>query len=356
MSIGGGEPRGRGPRVRCACRGRQARSLCGGVLGVALLLTVTSGTAAPERILDLPQSRVFVDEMVSRHGFSAPALESLFTEARLLPRVVEAISRPAEAKPWYEYRPIFLTADRIAGGVQFVRAHREVLQRAEREYGVPAEIIAAIIGVETKYGQHTGRFPVVGAVATLAFQYPPRAAFFRGELEQLLLLSREEDVDPAALKGSYAGAMGLPQFIASSYRSYAVDFDGDGTRDLWRNPVDAIGSVANYLSRHGWKRGRPVALRAELRRADDPMGLVERGLKPHTPLRELYRRGVVFDGMPPGDELGSLMRFETTDGYEHWVGLQNFYTITRYNHSFRYAMAVYQLAQEIRAGDDETIM
>jgi len=356
MSRGGGEPRGRGPRVRCAGPGSQIRPLCGGVLGVALLLSVTGGTASPDQILDLPQTRVFVDEMVSRHGFSEPALERLFAEARLLPRVVEAISRPAEAKPWHEYRSIFLTTDRIAGGVKFLRAHREVLERAEREYGVPAEIIAAIIGVETRYGRHTGRFPVVGAVATLAFQYPPRAAFFRGELEHLLLLSREEDVDPAAIKGSYAGAMGLPQFIASSYRSYAVDFDGDGTRDLWRSSVDAIGSVANYLSRHGWQRGRPVALRAELRRADDPRGMVERGLKPHTSLRELYRRGVVFDGVAPGDELGSLMRFETTDGYEHWVGLQNFYTITRYNHSFRYAMAVYQLAEEIRAGDDETNM
>ena len=211
-------------------------------IGVLVMLLGSMSSAAvssvrAEGFLDLPEARAFIDEMAERHDFRREVLEQLFSSATPRESVIKAISRPAEAKPWYKYRPIFLTLERIEAGDRFWNNHREALQRAERLYGVPPEVIVAIIGVETRYGRNTGRFPVLDAVATLAFQYPKRAPFFRSELEHFLLLAREEGLDPAAVKGSYAGAMGWPQFIASSYRNYAVDFDGDGVRDLLSNPV-----------------------------------------------------------------------------------------------------------------------
>jgi membrane-bound lytic murein transglycosylase B len=272
----------------------------------------------------------------------------LLGQARFRSDIIEAMRRPAEAKPWYKYRPIFVTMARTRAGVQFWRSNEALLERAEREYGVAPEIIVAIIGVETRYGGYTGKHRVLDALSTLAFGYPKRAPFFRKQLEEFLLLTREEEVDPLKAKGSYAGAMGMPQFIPSSYREYAVDFDADGKRDLWNSTADAIGSVANYFRRHGWRDGEQVTLKARVRQRPDD-ALAEAGLKPSLPMQRLAGMGVEVKDSPPGDTLVSLVRLENRNGEEYWLGLQNFYVITRYNHSALYAMAVYQLSREILA-------
>jgi membrane-bound lytic murein transglycosylase B len=298
-----------------------------------------------------PQEReaevlAFVDEMVSKHGFDRQELTALMHRARFRGDIIEAMQRPAEAMPWHRYRSIFLTLSRARGGVDFWKANEALLARAEREFGVAPEIIVAIIGVETRFGSYTGKHRVLDALTTLAFGYPKRAAFFRGQLEELLLLAREEQVPLEEATGSYAGAMGMPQFIPSSYRAYAVDFDGDGRRDLWHSKADVIGSVANYFQRHGWRRGDPVTFRArtEQQKLDD---LVDAGMKPSLKVEELSRRGVRVDADLAADTMASLIRLEMDQGYEYWLGLENFYVITRYNHSNLYAMAVYQLSRDI---------
>ncbi len=292
--------------------------------------------------------KVFVDEMVSKHQFEAQELNRMFAQVKQQQRVLEVIQRPAEAKPWYEYRPIFLTATRINGGVAFWDANVQLLEKAEAAYGVPPEYLVAILGVETYYGKRTGSFPVFDTLTTLGFDYPPRAEFFRRELGQYLLLTREETLDPLALKGSYAGAMGKGQFISSSYRSYAVDFDGDGVRDLWNSTADAVGSVANYFSRHGWRAGETVVVPAKVK-GRGYESLLDKGLKPSLTLDQLARQGVrpaapVAEAQPNV----TLIELEGKQANEYWIGLKNFYVITRYNHSALYAMAVHQLAQEIK--------
>jgi membrane-bound lytic murein transglycosylase B len=317
------------------------------VAAAAAWLAVGAG-AAGERVADLPGAGEFVGEMVRRHGFDRAGLEALFAEGRALPAVLAAIAKPAEARPWHEYRKIFLTPDRVAGGVAFWQAHRVSLREAGDRYGVAPEVIVAILGVETRYGRITGSHRVLDALATLAFSSSPRAGFFARELEEFLLLTREEGVPPLSLSGSYAGAMGIPQFMPSSYRRYAVDFDGDGGRDLWRNPVDAVGSVAHYLSAHGWESDRVVAVPATVG-PTAPTELLAAGLKPSLSRVRLRAEGVEVDGPMPAGSLGALVQLETGEGHEYWVGLQNFYAITRYNRSPLYAMAVYQLSQEIKA-------
>ncbi len=290
----------------------------------------------------------FIQEMEERHGYPPSELREILAQAQVLPKVIELISRPAEAKPWYEYRPIFLNETRIEKGVQFWKSQRETLARAEEVYGVPAEIIVAIIGVETLYGERAGRIRVLDSLVTLGFRYPKRAKFFRSELQQFLLLSREERLDPLVVRGSYAGAMGVPQFIASSYRRYAVDFDGDGSRDLIANPMDAIGSVANYLSKHGWKAEGGIAVPASVS-GDGYKVLLKKGLNPDIPLQDLDAHGVRMINDVPADARVALLELDLVDGSEYWVVQRNFYAITRYNHSPLYAMAVTQLAKEIRA-------
>ena len=317
-------------------------------LPTALLAGYLQALPAGERVLDMPGAGAFVREMSQRYGYPREELEQVLAEAEVLPAVVEAISRPAEAKPWYDYRRIFLTPERIEGGVAFWRENRASLEKASGLYGVPPEVIIAIIGVETRYGRNTGSYRVVDSLGTLAFGYPKRAEFFRRELESFLVLTREEDISPLSPKGSYAGAMGIPQFMPSSYRRYAVDLDGDGRRDLWRDPDDAIGSVANYLRAHGWERGAAVALPATVTSADASQ-LVKAGLKPSLTPARLLSEGVRVTGDLPASSLGALIQLETREGYEYWVGLQNFYAISRYNHSPLYAMAVYQLAREIKS-------
>jgi membrane-bound lytic murein transglycosylase B len=319
---------------------------------VACTLTILSTTACAHTPKASSEIESFAAEMEQKHQMPAAEIEQLLKGSEFRDDIIAAITKPAEAKPWYEYRPIFLKPDRIEGGVKFWRENEALLDSVSREYGIPPEIIIAIIGVETRYGKFTGRYRVLDSLATLAFGYPPRAAFFRSELEQFLLLSREESVDPRGAIGSYAGAMGQPQFISSSYRRFAIDGDGDGKRDLWNSNADVIASVANYFKIHGWQAGEPITLRAEVDGAPDLQRFVDAGMKPSIPLRDLQAAGVrPLDNTPTIDPgtLSSLIKLDAGDHDEYWLGLNNFYVITRYNHSNLYAMAAYQLSREIVA-------
>lgn len=313
-------------------------------LGLASALGLAQQALAAD-YRDSPQVDEFIAELTRDYGFAGEQLVKLFAEAERKQAILDAISRPAEkVKPWKDYRPIFITDSRIARGVDFWREHQDTLARAEQEYGVPAQVIVAIIGVETFYGGNTGNYRVLDALSTLAFDYPPRAPFFRKELREFLMLSREEQVDPLSLKGSYAGAMGMPQFMPSSFRAYAVDFDGDGQINIWSNPVDAIGSVASYFQRHGWQPGEPVASRARVKGEQAEQGLAP-GLDPASNVGEL--RALGWSSSDPLDnELPvTAFRLEGAEGAEYWLGLPNFFVITRYNRSLMYAMAVNQLAE-----------
>ena len=288
----------------------------------------------------------FIDQMVKQDKFERKDLVRLFKKIKIRKNILKAIKRPAEGKPWYKYRKIFLTDERIKGGVKFWQENEAVLAKAEKEFGVPAEIIIAIIGVETKYGNLKGGFHAAEALATLGFGYPRRAKFFQSELRQLLLLSREEDIDPFTIMGSYAGALGEPQFMPSSYRKYAVDFDGDKKRDLITNSADAIASVANYFKRHDWVTGGPVTVRASIK-GRSYKKIVKKGIRPRSTVNELAKSGIRAKSKVAGDEKAALIELKQKKGHEYWLGLSNFYVITRYNHSQHYAMAVYQLSQEI---------
>jgi len=291
-----------------------------------------------------PQVAEFVSEMTRDYGFAGEQLVNLFREVERKQSILDAISRPAEkVKTWAEYRPIFITDRRISQGVEFWRQHEAALARAEQEYGVPAQVIVAIIGVETSYGGNTGSYRVIDALSTLGFDYPPRAEFFRKELKQFLLLAREQQVDPLTLKGSYAGAMGLPQFMPSSFRAYAVDFDGDGHINIWSDPDDAIGSVASYFKRHGWVTGEAVVSTAQISGEQAEQGLTQ-GLDPVKTVGELRAMGWSSHEAVRDDERVTAFRLEGEAGPEYWLGLPNFYVITRYNRSAMYAMAVHQLS------------
>lgn len=308
--------------------------------GLALIPAAVAANTAQR-----PDVQAFIDGVAQRHDFEAGALRQLFQQVEIHPEIIEAMERPYEAKPWHQYRPIFVTQARMEEGAEFLRRHHSTLQRAEAKYGVPAEIITAILGVESRYGRYRGKYRVLDSLATLGFDYPRRSKFFLQELEAFLLLSREEQLDPLAITGSYAGAMGKPQFISSSYRHYAVDFDGDGVRDLLDNNADAIGSVANYLARHGWQRNQPVAV--PVRPAAEAPAVMDRLKRPDTEIRQWRQRGYIPDEPVSADLKADLIVLENETGQEYWLGLQNFYAITRYNHSALYAMAVYQLSQGI---------
>lgn len=299
---------------------------------------------------DLPGVDDFVAEMVEKHQFDAQDLQAKFKRVEVQDSILKLIARPAEkSKPWYEYREIFITCKRIAGGINFWQQHHVALTRAEQKFGVPAEVIISILGVETYYGRIVGNYRVADALSTLAFRYPPRSTFFRKELEQFLVLSREEQTSFLKPVGSYAGAMGLGQFMPSSYRAYAVDFDSDGHRDIWTNPVDAIGSIANYLHRHGWVAGEGIAYKTTVSN-DVANELVKKGSKPSLSPVELEQADVKTACLPANTGKVALISLSQRDGEEYWVTTQNFYSITRYNHSQMYAMAVTQLAEAIRDG------
>ena len=313
------------------------------LLGAAIAGTL--GTALAADYDGSPQVAEFVEEMTRDYGFASEQLVSLFAEVERKQAILDAISRPAEkVKPWKDYRPIFITDKRIAQGVEFWKNNQAALEKAEAEYGVPPQFIVAIIGVETFYGGNTGSWRVMDALSTLAFDYPPRAPFFRKELREFLLLTREEQVDPITLKGSYAGAMGLPQFMPSSFRAYAVDFDGDGHIDIWNNPTDAIGSAASYFKQHGWAAGEPVVARAKVSGERFEEGLTV-GLESQKNAGEMRALGWQFDKSVADQTAVTAFRLEGAEGDEYWLGLPNFYVITRYNRSVMYAMAVHQLSQ-----------
>ena len=312
-------------------------------LAAVLLAVFAAGAGAAESFGERPEVKSFIGELVERHGFDAAKLERVFARAQRLDAPLQLIV-PVERPSWQDYRAQFVNENRIARGAAFWKVNRRALARAERKYGVPATVIVAILGVETNYGRNMGRYRVVDALATLAFDYAPRASFFRGELEQYLLLARESRLDVFALQGSYAGAIGIPQFMPGSVRRFAVDFDGDGAIDLRRSSADAIGSVANFLREHGWRSGEPVLLRAKL--APDAALFTDGSLRPRHRLDELIAAGIALDPAPSSsDALGALLALEG----DYRVGLQNFYVITRYNRSAFYAAAVADLADALAA-------
>jgi membrane-bound lytic murein transglycosylase B len=295
-----------------------------------------------------PEVPAFIERMVKEHGFDAKYLREQLAQAEKKQPILDAIARPAEkTKPWYEYRKIFLDQARIDQGVEFWRENAATLKDVSERYGVDQSIIVAIIGVETRYGRHMGSYRVIDALATLGFDYPPRATFFRGQLEQLFLLAREQKQDPLSLKGSYAGAMGFGQFIPSSYRHYARDHDGDGIADIWNNKQDAIASVANYFKAHGWQTGQPVFTRAKVTgKVDD--GMVNSTVRPSLTVAQLGKKGIQPVSTVDAARPAALLSYEQEAGPEYWLGFNNFYVITRYNRSQLYAMAAWQLSEAIK--------
>ena len=298
-------------------------------------------------VVSHPVMKKFTDKMVKKHGFKREEIVIVLSDAKRLPVIIEKMSRPAEAWPWHRYRKIFLKEKRINQGVEFWRENAEILEAAEKKYGVPPEIILAILGVETRFGRIKGGFRVLDALVTIGIDYPKRCIYFLKELEHAFILSREEKFNLLELEGSYAGAMGMAQFMPSSYRDYAVDFDGDGVRDLLNNKSDAIGSIASYLSRHGWKSGNPIATRAEVS-GKKYHAFVKKGMKPKVELANVKDYGVNPAQKFSGKLKASLIELEQENNNEYWLGMGNFYAITRYNHSNLYAMAVFQLGSEIK--------
>lgn len=294
--------------------------------------------------IDLPGVPAFIDEMVAKHQFKREELQLAFSRAEYRTDVIESITKPAILKPWLEYRPNFINPQRVEGGLQFWIKYSAALQRAEKQYGVPQEIILGIIGVETIYGRNAGRYRALDALSTLAFDYPRRADFFREELEQYLVLAREQGFDLLGIQSSYAGALGIPQFMPSSYRRYAVDHNGNGKIDLLQEPEDAIGSVANYLKQFGWRSGEPIALLSKV--ADEKRLGTVGDARPMIAWRDV---GVTPLKKPEGDLPPAwLLDFTVESGKEYWLAFNNFNVIMRYNNSNFYAMSVFQLAEAIR--------
>jgi len=290
----------------------------------------------------------FITFMVESHTFDRDSLENLFDNTEILYGVLESISNPAERViPWYEYKDIFLTDRRIELGVEFWINNYDLVSSISEEYGIAAEIIVSILGIETYYGRYTGNYSVLDSLYTLAFAYPPRSQFFLRELENFLLLTREEGIDPFLINGSYAGAMGNSQFISSSYRAYAVDGDGDGKRDLWKSWPDIISSICNYFLIHGWKKDAPILQRASFPDAID-VEIEGNSINLNHTIGSLIAKGFVFSSDLALDSPATSVVLNGEEGVEYWVGFNNFYVITRYNRSEKYAMAAYQLAEQIR--------
>ncbi len=318
-------------------------ALCAGML-------VGSGRAAAVSPALDPAITSFIDELVASDRFDRHQLRRWFAQTRVQQGILKAIARPSTAQPWHAFRASHVTDSRIRGGLDYWQRNAAMLARASAEYGVAEELIVATIGLESFYGRLAGTSKVFSALVTLAFHYPPRAELFRDELKEFLLLAREMRFDPLQSKGSYAGALGVPQFLPSSYRRYAVDFNGDGRRDLW-NHDDAIGSIANYYKSYGWRTGEPVLVAIE-QQVDEPADefkqLLERGIKPHTTVAAIRRAGASPATLVADDLPAAVFTAETDAGARYWIGLNNFYVITRYNRSVNYALAVHELAQELR--------
>jgi membrane-bound lytic murein transglycosylase B len=330
------------------------------VLALSLLLLAAPAAAAPKAkppaqagYAKRPEVQAFIRDMAQRHGFVERELAFMFSRVKREEAILGFIRPPDKPRSWQEYRDIFITDKRVALGVEFWAAHRERLERAQRDYGVPAEYILAIIGIETYYGRNMGRWRVVDALTTLAFDYPPRSAYFRSELEQYLLLARDLGFDVFSVRGSYAGAIGIPQFMPGSQRRFAVDFDGDGSIDLRRNTADAIGSVANFLKQHGWQTGGAVMFEAQAE-TDAARALADGGIEPRHRIAELRGAGARFAAPAELDTaLGALVELPTPErASEYRVTLQNFYVLTRYNRSAFYASAVAELAAALKKAQD----
>lgn len=312
-----------------------------------VLLMLSALIASAENYYQRPDVVAYIDQLVTEHSFDRADLEQKFKKTVKQKQAIQAMDKPAEAKPWPEYKKIFITEARINEGIDFWSNHADLLARVEQTFGVPAALIVAIAGVETFYGRITGDFPVFSTLVTLGFDYPRRANFFRKELTEFLLLCRQEKMlECDNLKGSYAGAMGVGQFISSSYRNYAVDFNKDGVRDLWGSQADAMGSIANFLKRHGWVAQKPVGEFLTLK-GGDYQSLLGKQFKPWLTVSDLKARGVGVENLAISAPF-SLFKLATESGDPKvWAGYNNFFVITRYNHSHRYAMVIYQLSQLI---------
>lgn len=336
--------------------------LCGMVAALSLCCAAIAEEVVPETDVvpdnlvvasasyaDRADVQAFIDELSRDYGFERQQLVSLFSQVTPRPNILAILDRPSTSRPYYEFRPNFVNAERIRSGVYFWREHRELIAAVADRYQVDPEYLVAVLGAETMWGRNTGSFRVMDALSTIAFDYPRRAEYFRKELREFLILAREDGFDPLSLKGSYAGAMGMPQFMPSSFRAYAADWDDDKRHDIWTNPGDTLASVANYFRAHGWHRGAPLVLMAEVSGeahqplADDKFNL-------HYRVSQLADYGVHAVDQVEGDPLAVLAPLETAPGVTHyWLGLQNFYTLTRYNRSTLYAMAVHEMAGAIRA-------
>lgn len=335
--------------MKYACRWGAAVVLAAGFLSSGCLGTANAKASALAKAESNPDYVAFAEELGQEPGLSEADVLATLSKAQVQKSILDAIARPAESKEWKDYRPIFLTDKRIADGIAFYSTNRELIERAATEFSVSPEIIVAIIGVETNYGRNFGSYKVLDALVTLAFHYPPRAKFFRGELRQLFLLGDSHMAYPIdQLVGSYAGAMGWGQFIPTSVANFARDYDADGRIDLWNSLPDIIGSVANYFAVHGWQAGQPVAAPAAV--AADARAIAPDGLLPVYPVSQLRDWGYTSDEALNPDTTATLLTLQGANGPEHWMTFQNFYVISRYNRSPLYSMAVWQLASAIASG------
>jgi membrane-bound lytic murein transglycosylase B len=319
-----------------------------GCCALVLCCVVRSDAQTPpddDRPLRPPLEK-FIAQMAYAHGFDIHALRALFAQVPINPGVVKAIGAPSTSKAWYEFKPLFVDAGRISSGVRYWNENAGVLTRARGEFGIPEAVIVALIGIETRYGRNTGGYRVIDALTTLAFDWPARGDFFRGELEEFLLLCREQSWDPLSVKGSFAGAMGLAQFMPGSYRRHGMDYDGDGHIDLWTNSADVIGSVASYLRFFGWKDGQPIVAAARVE-IPDARPLLDIGLKPSLTLDQWRARGARPLTPMPDELTASLFSLDLIGGAEYWFGFDNFYALLQYNRSRNYVMAIYELSIEI---------
>lgn len=323
------------------------------ILTLAMVSILSSSCLAQQH----PGAEEFAAKAAEEYNLDQQEVLLMLKNARFKQSIVDAISRPAEGKPWYKYRPIFITDKRIRGGVEFWRENEDLIAMASEKYSVDPQVIVAIIGVETFYGSITGGYRVLDALTTLSFYYPDtgrdRSAFFSKELMNLFVLSSEEGIPLEEVSGSYAGAMGLGQFMPSSYLEYAVDLDGDDRRDLWSSMPDVIGSVANYLHRHGWELSQPVTFPAIVAADADMEFAAERNYKPKKTVAELAGLGFSSSEPVAGDTPAALATLEEEDGDHYFITFKNFYVITRYNRSPLYAMAVYELSEAIRSGFEQ---
>lgn len=318
----------------------------GRLLGLTFFLLFSSLAIAIDPA-QYPKLKSFVDELVQKHNFDKKELNRLFADVELKHEVVKAMKRPAEKLPWYRYKKLFVFEEQATKGAKFWKQYERALARSSAKYGVPPEVIVAIIGVESRYGESLGKHRIIDSLTTLMLLYPRRSDFFRREIKEFLLLAREEGLDPLTVKGSYAGAMGVPQFIASSYRQYAVDFNNDNKRDLISQPVDAIGSIGHYLKKHKWKRDGPIASDVKLLSNASPEKVVTKGFKTGTSVAQLRKHGVKLTPAVSKDTAVGLVALDEKQGKLYRVGFNNFYVITRYNRSALYAMVVYELSQKI---------